>query len=146
MKTKLCMLVALYATGCGFNGKDYTYVVSTQEDIAQVQQAADMWNKCGTVNITVATNHENDNGMTLDVNYAPDQPYTGMASMTQIRYKRTAHTYALIAHEIGHTLGLKHSHSESDIMSADLGSLEVSDKDCESLLHRDTYYTNDSSD
>lgn len=146
MKTKLCMLAALYATGCGFNGKDYTFVVHDSQDLIAAQDAKAMWDKCGVLNITVSTDDNSSNGIVIDLHYAPDQYPSAIATMTQIRYHRTLHVSSLLAHEFGHAFGLKHSKSESDIMSADLGSIQVSDNDCSALAHRSTFYTNDSSD
>jgi hypothetical protein len=142
----LAACAALYATGCAFDGKDYTFVVNDPVDYDAAKQAVDMWQKCGVVNITLTSSHDNTNGVVIDLNHDQDLWCSGTATLTQIRFHRTPHTYSLLGHEMGHVFGLKHSKSEDDIMSADLGSLQVSDNDCQALLHRSTYYTNDSSD
>lgn len=142
--TAICLAVS--ANACAFNGKDYTFVVHDMEDLQAAQDAKAMWDRCHILNITVAANDSNNDGVVIDLHYAPDQTVSAVATMTQIRYHRTPHVASLLAHEMGHVFGLKHSKSEADIMSKDLGSLTVSDNDCDALNHRDTYYTNDSSD
>ena len=100
------------------------------EDLGLAQTAATEWNQCGVVIADVSrTGDENS----IRIYYVPTLAVSGEATYEAILYTHVPHTQALIAHEMGHIMGLGHLANEEDLMNASMTSFHVGAADCAAL-------------
>ena len=132
------IILSLLLSSCIFQDRyHYTFEVTHIDDLESALHAAAEWNQCGVVNITITTEYDSD---AIQLIYVPDLSVSGVAFENVIEYRHTPHTYSVLAHEMGHQMGLSHG---DGIMSDNQTSLDVTPADCDALRYRQYFRLND---
>jgi len=135
---QLLLLALLTLVGCASRGEYDFALVGPAEDLAQAQVAADMWNGCQSVHVTVSYGAQPgkqtitfQEGDTVKGQAEGTRGYTDeRGNITYVHVDTPVTT--ILAHEFGHALGL--DHRKDGIMRPTLrGGETVTGNDCAAL-------------